>query len=289
METQGVKEIEPRGKILFINMGPTSDKPSFQIASGMFGTEDKKLEAFSQMMLTKISSPALLEGESSGSFRQIKESSLFLPRVDEVNGIIITGSSFSVPLLTRDLTKFGVNREGKAVFLPIWQKELADFIKEANRKQKPLLGICFGAEMLAEALGGKVVQMGKGPDGKNLKEVGYSQIYKVSGADDPLTSGVPEEFIGIANHNREIVKVPEGAEVLAKSKFGVQIFRIGKMWGLQFHPEKTAKDTTILLERSENKGKYNPNEQKILAKMFSEETGKRILSNFLKLAWSGTQ
>lgn len=284
METQEIKEVEPRNKVLFINMGPTSEVPSFQIASRMFGNEGQDIEKFSEMMLARINSPKLLKGEKSGSFRQVKESSLLLPRIDEVSAVVITGSSFSAALLKRDLRKLGVDREGKGIFLPEWQKELADFIKEAYRKKKPMLGVCFGAQMIAEALGGKVEQIGKG-----FKEVGYAQIYRVLGNSDPLLAGIPEEFIGIANHDREIVKVPDGATVLAKSKFGIQAFRTGKVWGLQFHPEKTAKNADDLLANDENKSRFDPKEQEKLRAMFDQETGKKILTNFMKTAWSGLQ
>lgn len=285
METQEVetKELQPRGKILFINMGVSSDKPSFKIASGMFGREGVEVAAFNEMMLTRVETPASLEGEKLGSLRQIRESSLYLPRVDEVSAVVISGSALSGSLLTRDLSVLGVAREGKGVFLPKWQRELADFIKEANLKGKPMLGICFGAEMITEALGGKVVQMKKAERGFS-KEVGYSLVHKTSGADDSLLRGLPGSFVAITNHNREIIKVPDGAQVLAENRFGVQVFRIGESWGLQFHPEKTIKDAEKLLSTPENQEKFNPTEQEKLKGEFNGVLMQQILQNFLRIS-----
>jgi len=276
---RNIKEIEPRGKVLFINMSPTSEIPSFKIASEMFG-EGRSIEDFNQMMLTGINSPKLLENENSGSLRQIKESTLPLPSVDEAMAVVITGSPFSGSLLTRDVSKFGLNREGKGVFMPFWQKDLAAFINEINRQNKPMLGICFGMQMITEALGGKVEQTNR--------QVGFNKVIRTEDG-DPVMSGVPETFVAVTNHDRSIIRVPGGAKILARNEGGVQAFKVGRIYGFLFHPEKTKEDAENLLTNPKNQGKFDQSLQEELKAEFDQKVMKGILTNFTKVALSSIQ
>ena len=269
---------------MIVDMNPTWNKPTLEIAQGLFNSE-AKIEDFKNLIINKISTPALEEKESSGSLRQTMESRINLPNVDEVDGIVITGSPFSGALLKRDLTKFGIEKEGKGVFLPFWQKDLVEFIKEACEKDKPLLGICFGKEEIVEALGGKVQEMAKDEAGNRRKQIGYTRIYKTIEAEtDPIFKTLPGSFVAIENHDRETAYVPEGSRILAVDALGsVQAFRIGKnVWGVQFHPEKTKEDAEKLLEKKENIGKFDPLEQDQLRQEFDQDVGQQILQNFTK-------
>ena len=280
-ETEHEIEIRPRGKVLFINMSPTSEKSAVKIAQGTFGAGQNSTD-FPEMMISGIKSPELMPKEESGSLRQTIESTLNLPDIDSINGLVITGSPFSAALLVRERKALGADGEGKGVFLPFWQKELATYIRNAKDRKIPTLGICFGAEMIAEALGGKVKQFPKREDtGRGILEVGYSFVLRTNDKPDPLLQDLPMSFVTITNHSRMITRVPEGAEILARNRYGVQIFRIGSMWGLQFHPEKNARDAAKLI--TDNRKKIIINEQDYLSHFYDPEIGKQILTNFARV------
>jgi GMP synthase-like glutamine amidotransferase len=265
-------------------MNPTWSKPALEIAEGLF-SDKKGIKDIENLVVSKIKSPALTEKESSGSLRQTKESTIDLPNIDSVTGVVITGSPFSGALLKRDLTKLGIEKEGKGVLLPYWQKDLVEYIKESREKNKPILGICFGKEEIVEALGGKVQEMAKHENGDRKKQVGYARIYKTLEAEtDPIFKDLPGSFVVVENHDRETTHVPEGAKILAVDSVGsVQAFRVGNnIWGVQFHPEKNAEDAEKILGKPENKGKFNPIEQEQLRPEFDQNVGKQVLQNFTR-------
>lgn len=286
MENKSIEigEMEHRGRILIVDMNPTWNKPALKIAQGLFN-DKKNVEDFGNLLVSKINSPALIDDESSGSLRQSKESKLDLPSIDEVNGVVITGSSFSAALLKRDLTKLGIEKEGKGIFLPYWQKDLVEYVKELREKGKAYLGICFGGQEITEALGGKVEMLERDENGERRKRVGYKRVYKTLDAEkDPLFKDLPKSFVVIENRDRDITKVPEGATVLVIGEDdNVEAFSLdGNIWGIMFHPEKNAEDAEKLLEKPENKGKFDPIVQDQLRPEFDQNIGQQILQNFMK-------
>ena len=103
-----------------------------------------------------------------------------------------------------------------------WIAEEVAWVRAADAAGVPVLGICFGAQLLCAALGGRVEAM---PD----KEVGW---FTVESADeDAVPSGPWLEF-----HNDRCL-LPAGATVLARNDAAVQAFRIGRHLAVQFHPE----------------------------------------------------
>lgn len=101
-----------------------------------------------------------------------------------------------------------------------WVQPEVDFIRELITHDVPYLGVCFGGQMLAEALGGDVE---KAP----TPEVGL-----VSFADAQSVPDGP----WFTWHGDRVV-LPEGVEVLARNAHAVQVFRSGRAVGTQFHPE----------------------------------------------------
>jgi GMP synthase-like glutamine amidotransferase len=107
-----------------------------------------------------------------------------------------------------------------------------EILREALRQELPILGICLGAELLAEAAGGAT--------GPCRPEWGYREVsLAAAGRDDELLGGLPAQFEVFQAHNYGF-DVPPGAVALAHSPAGVQAFRVrANAWGIQFHPEPT--------------------------------------------------
>lgn len=118
-----------------------------------------------------------------------------------------------------------------------WSERTADWLREAVRHGLPLLGICYGHQLLAQALGGEV---GDNPAGREMGTVDIERLPPASG--DPLFAGLPARFRAQATHLQTVLRPPEGSVVLARSALdGCQAFRCGdRAWGVQFHPEFSA-------------------------------------------------
>jgi GMP synthase (glutamine-hydrolysing) len=115
-----------------------------------------------------------------------------------------------------------------------WLEGIRCLIRNAVAQRKPVLGICLGGQLVAQALGGKV---SKGASGV---EDGVITIHRrTASADDPLFARMPTDFPVACWHEDAIADLPEGAVWLAHSdRYRNQAFRIGdRTWGLQFHPE----------------------------------------------------
>ena len=103
-----------------------------------------------------------------------------------------------------------------------WIAAELDWIRAADQAGLPVLGICFGAQALCAALGGRVEAMER-------KEIGW---FGVDSADPGVIPAGPWlEFHG------DRCLLPAGAEVLARNELAVQAFRIGRHLAVQFHPE----------------------------------------------------
>jgi GMP synthase-like glutamine amidotransferase len=105
-------------------------------------------------------------------------------------------------------------------------------LREALRSEIPALGICLGAELLAEAAGGRTRRC--------EPEYGYCAVTLAPGArDDALFRDLPAQVTAFQAHGFA-VELPPGAVALASSPRALQAFRLGaRAWGIQFHPEPT--------------------------------------------------
>jgi GMP synthase-like glutamine amidotransferase len=103
-----------------------------------------------------------------------------------------------------------------------WIAEELAWLRGADQAGVPVLGICFGAQALCAALGGRVEAM-------EDKEIGW---FTVDSADeDAVPAGPWLEFHG------DRCVLPAHATVLARNDAAVQAFRIGRHFAVQFHPE----------------------------------------------------
>jgi GMP synthase (glutamine-hydrolysing) len=139
-----------------------------------------------------------------------------LPPVASFGGIIITGSHDMVT-------------EKKS-----WSEKTADWVKRAVNAEIPLLGVCYGHQLLAHAMGGVV---GDNPKGKEFGTV--SIRLNRDGRQDRLFDETPETFAAQACHSQSVLQLPSGATLLASSEMDPHHAFVvgGRAWGIQFHPE----------------------------------------------------
>lgn len=110
-----------------------------------------------------------------------------------------------------------------------WVPELRSWVRGAVDRRVPTLGVCFGHQLLATALGGTVEPMER-------FEVGFHEIHRVH--DSMLLDGLDEWFTAFTAHGDEVVTLPDDAVRLAGNNFtDVHAFRHGRAFGVQFHPE----------------------------------------------------
>ena len=111
-------------------------------------------------------------------------------------------------------------------------KQEIDWIELALKSNKPFLGICLGAQMLAKSLGGTV---GKNSD--NSYEIGFFDIIPTNIGDKMF-----ENQKTFFQWHNEGFRVPRECLILAEGKkFHQQAFKFNNAFGLQFHPEVNLK------------------------------------------------
>ena len=142
-----------------------------------------------------------------------------LPGLDGVDLLIPLGSRWSV----YDTENIGT-----------WIYEEIELVREADRSGIPVLGVCFGGQLLAAALGGSV-------GAADREEIGWITIDLEAGpgADQPFEAGPWFQW------HLDVFEPPPDATLLARSPAGPQAFRLRSNLALQFHPEV---DTAVLEE-----------------------------------------
>ena len=114
-----------------------------------------------------------------------------------------------------------------------WMLRLEAWLRETVARDVPVLGICFGHQILAQALGGHVA---KNPRGREIGTVEIEAL--ASAAGDPVFRGLPPRFDANATHVDTVERLPEGATLLARTSLESHAaFRVKRAWGVQFHPE----------------------------------------------------
>jgi GMP synthase (glutamine-hydrolysing) len=135
--------------------------------------------------------------------------------IEDLAGLVVLGGGFPVPEADR---------------YPFLRDEMR-LIGRCLKADRPVLGICLGAQLLAHELGAAV-----GPHPAGVHEFGYYELF-------PTAAGraeIPDGLHAVQSHYHEFA-LPAGATLLARSAlYARQAFRYGRStYGLQFHPEVT--------------------------------------------------
>lgn len=184
-----------------------------------------------------------------------------LPEAEKLAGIVVTGS----PAMVSSRLS--------------WSEHTAEWLQKAVQNEIPVLGVCYGHQLLAHALGGVV---GPNPAGRQIGTV-RSQLIDNK---DKLLRHLPDTFTAQASHSEVVLELPPGARRLATSpvddNFAIRF--TSNSWGLQFHPEFSAPVTSDYIRyRADALREEGLNPEKLLAGVTDTTEAKSVLRRFTEL------
>lgn len=139
-----------------------------------------------------------------------------------------------------------------------WVGKVEMILRHALMSEVPVLGVCFGHQVLASALGGRVEAMQR-------EERGFREIWLTrAGRESVLFEGIDDRFMSFTAHEDCVTEHPEDLRILAENGFGVQAFesKMFPAYGVQFHPEFDMKMARRLLESGDEVAVGNIEEDK---------------------------
>ena len=151
------------------------------------------------------------------------------PNVDNIDWLIVMGG----PMSANDIGQYQ------------WLVEEKKFIDAAIKKNKVVIGICLGSQIIAQVLGAKVFKNEK-------KELGWFPVTLTDAAKNhPVFESFPEPFIPFHYHN-DTFELPKHATLLMSSEACTnQAFVYGKRtFAFQFHAEVTSNGLTEMIENT---------------------------------------
>lgn len=150
------------------------------------------------------------------------------PKLESLAGIVITGSHSMVS-----------DAEP-------WSEALKPWLNEARANDIPMLGVCYGHQLMAEAFGGVSDYHPAG------RESGTHYVHlHQAGKQDPLFGHLPDGFDVHLSHAQSVIHAPKDCVVLAHNRHDPhQALRYGpRQWSVQFHPEFTVPVMRAYIER----------------------------------------
>lgn len=186
-----------------------------------------------------------------------------LPSPRDLAAVVVTGSAAMV-----------TSREP-------WSEMTGAWLASAVAAETPVLGICYGHQLLADALGGRV---GRNPRGREIGTVAVQLTD--AGAEDPLLGVLPRDFQVQATHLESVLELPPQARLLAGNRADPhQAFVIGPhAWAVQFHPELDADAIRGYIEgRREIIAREGQDPDALLARTADTDHGHQLLRRFAEL------
>ena len=214
------------------------------------------------------------------NFRTFKNNN----ELDEFDSLILTGSSLSA-FSFQEMLKKNIFEYENYFHVHKTFKKLLDY-------KKPVLGICFGAQILALLKGGEIGRL-------KQTEFGYLE-HKLteSGKNDPVFGCLSEIFFGAHSHDDHVQQLPQSPEVKSSSVIAthndyIHAYKIEcendvVCYGVQPHPEMSTPDkATFMITESENeiKNKIGEDEYKKITFIPENATFElpEVISNFITL------
>jgi len=169
-----------------------------------------------------------------------------------------------------------------------WMQRAGEYMADAAERGVPVLGVCFGHQLLAHTYGGRVV---RNPLGREMGTVEVALTE--AGRADALFEGLPERFAVQTTHEDIVEPLPGAARVLAgNANTAAQAVAFRRnVRGVQFHPEAQPEAMRAMIharaERLEEEAvaRGQPRGEcvnRLLAGLAPSPAGRRILMNFLE-------
>lgn len=192
-----------------------------------------------------------------------------LPRIEQFDLAILSGSWSMV-----------TDRED-------WSERTRQWILEVMPSGKHLLGVCYGHQLMADALGGRVDYHPLGRE-IGLKTVTLTEV----AGEDPLLSGFPKHFEVNLSHEQTVVTPPPGAVVLASSAHDPhQILRYSATaFSVQFHPEFTPPlMRACVLRRAQALQKSGVSVDEVIGQLRPAKEAHQLMTSYVRFALQGLQ
>lgn len=186
-----------------------------------------------------------------------------LPGFDGISGVVISGSH---AMITEHQD---------------WSERTVEWLLGAVERQIPILGICYGHQLIAYALGGEV---GDNPNGCEFGTVEVNLNENARG--DKLFGGFSTPMRVHVSHTQSVLRLPDNAKLLASSDVDInQAFVVGNSaWGIQFHPEF---DAEIVIEyinqHREALLREHNNPDRIIERCLDTPHGSEMLKRFVEI------